>query len=1280
MHRPKGTTNKADQTSGVVPGSVTSDDLEKIGNNLRNQRPEAGVDEIKQAAKSDLQQVKGLFQTQSLAIGKLRQDVDRNSSAIMRIEAKHNSFTRDIYGLKREMQMMRDGLSEMFGALQKVKNKKAPVSGRDDDDDGGLGRRPRPRSPTKGLGKWIVPLATIINERRNAVNAQKLFEQNEERKKRGWEPTEEYKNLFRPKILQYYDNLTGGAKAGYRAIKPYLPDAPDWAKRLSDGKMPWHGDEKYDLPRGPDGKVDLHALTKIPKGGAPNRYTLPRGPDGKVDLKALTSPKNIRHGGILPPAMSRMPGMPDPHAAALRRGQPFSFEDNYYRSKIEDQKSDFMRYGKLPPGFEMLDGHMGTLGSARAVAAGGAMPLGGRYAGGRFPSPGASYTPGTPSYSPPGPGAVPGPGPGGATPSVPGPAGSVPGVTPSPGTPPSGPITGGLNPRLAAARERFFTELDNNPSLRRDVIKTIAMENGRSPEAMADVLESMVNRADMRGYKSLQKQIHDGFYGPVNRGGLSGPLSKQHDEWGATAIDLVRRGRNNIEYRTDQGMLTDPGARRYMQMPDKSGWIKRNGENYFLMDKAGRNWHKKQLGLDEEYTKNEGLKSPVGKLSGGPFGDMFDQGTINFRGGAAPVIHNHEPDQLNALNEDFKNYNPDGGRWPGMMKAGGPVELPALRVTPNEGKKFLVLPGWGGTYGNSPQDKEAFREMARKQGGTAVFLDGDSRHGQVGKAIQELSKGGYAGVFGHSGGGINIPHIFNDERFKALPPEIRNGITKSVAVGSPELRGRDYTHLQQYGFEHHGNFGGRHSDAPRTYAQRMEDKTVGLKPPSAVQPLGKEGLVLPPGADFAGDLVTGHRGPAADEFNPRNLDPAKMRGRKQYIENNISTIEGGVETLRSRHGTGSRSDPNFPGATPGAHLLAPHMYKGEHTFSLNDINGVLKGTKIRDPKVVPWRGHQFRDGMLIHPVNGKVPRGTLGCLGIPRPEWDAFQAKVQAMMKNNPGGVVAVVDYNGKTDIMSKADFEKMYPEKRLVTEKEFLSNFRSQQPVEWNNLVKDEWAKSFPGQPMSGPAFDDFKKDLGAGLVEKLQNQQLPGMLMDNSQPPPGTPGAEPNKPAGWLDKLWGGFEGLAANTTPSTPPGLFNPDPLAPGVPSPGTPPSGMPTPGQPLASTPSWVDKDFNAGPNVGLPVPAPMAPPAVPTPALPPDPVKNIAPPGMDLAPGFKVPEPAPTPAAPSPGAGPTPGASPGGPAGPGGPPAGGDQETEGPSPGSGGSGAAGRCFV
>jgi hypothetical protein len=54
-----------------------------------------------------------------------------------------------------------------------------------------------------------------------------------------------------------------------------------------------------------------------------------------------------------------------------------SFGESFDRQMIEREKSSYLQFGQLPRGFEFLPGQMGRLGSPEAVAARGAMPLGG---------------------------------------------------------------------------------------------------------------------------------------------------------------------------------------------------------------------------------------------------------------------------------------------------------------------------------------------------------------------------------------------------------------------------------------------------------------------------------------------------------------------------------------------------------------------------------------------------------------------------------------------------------------------------------------------------------------------------------------------------------------------------------------------------------------------------------------------------------------------------------------------------------------------------------------
>lgn len=233
--------------------------------------------------------------------------------------------------------------------------------------------------------------------------------------------------------------------------------------------------EKAPKPRTPfSGRMNLggHKLSKEEE-------------DDDIAMRGKPGPNSVNIGSL-----GRMPGLAD---------RPLSFHTMYDRQRIDEQKAEFLKFGRLPGGFEFSPGYMGTLGSPRNVAAGGAMPLGGMRSfrggspsfGGR--SPGGYSTPGPGSYSPPASPAAP------ASPSAPGRAPSSPGASPAPpsgarpasppGTPPSspgasppgeGPVPGGVweGRNNAEKAYRYFISKGWSPHAAAGIVGNLQAESG----------------------------------------------------------------------------------------------------------------------------------------------------------------------------------------------------------------------------------------------------------------------------------------------------------------------------------------------------------------------------------------------------------------------------------------------------------------------------------------------------------------------------------------------------------------------------------------------------------------------------------------------------------------------------------------------------------------------------------------------------------------------------------------------------------------------------------
>ena len=159
-------------------------------------------------------------------------------------------------------------------------------------------------------------------------------------------------------------------------------------------------------------------------------------------------------------------------------------------------------------------------------------------------------------------------------------------MVPWPGTAGAAAGAGGSS-YIANQRAAMFAELDRDPALRTTVMNVIETEMGGGGVGSTAVLESMVNRAQMRGYSSLRTAVNDGFYGPVNRGEVARRnLSDKERADMERTIATVRGGSNVTDWRTDQGMINEHRGRtgikqiggEYFSYHDEAGWSRRQAE------------------------------------------------------------------------------------------------------------------------------------------------------------------------------------------------------------------------------------------------------------------------------------------------------------------------------------------------------------------------------------------------------------------------------------------------------------------------------------------------------------------------------------------------------------------------------------------------------------------------------------------------------------------------------------------------------------------------------
>jgi uncharacterized protein (TIGR02594 family) len=134
---------------------------------------------------------------------------------------------------------------------------------------------------------------------------------------------------------------------------------------------------------------------------------------------------------------------------------------------------------------------------------------------------------------------------------------------------------------LARQRAGFAAEL-KDPAKRALFEDVIAHEGGSVAERAA-VAEAAMNRAAYKGI-SLGQDIHSGFYGPVNRGEVTGRPNAVNAAISNEAINRVLAGSNIVHGATDQGMAKEI----------HSAWREQHGDWFGDITPGAASWRERQ--------------------------------------------------------------------------------------------------------------------------------------------------------------------------------------------------------------------------------------------------------------------------------------------------------------------------------------------------------------------------------------------------------------------------------------------------------------------------------------------------------------------------------------------------------------------------------------------------------------------------------------------------------------------------------------------------------------
>lgn len=217
------------------------------------------------------------------------------------------------------------------------------------------------------------------------------------------------------------------------------------------------------------------------------------------------------------------------------------------------------------------------------------------------------------------------------------------------GAPPTG---GGTSTSLGADRQRFAEELKNNPALREKVMRIAANEQGKSGRGTQQVIESMMNRASIRG-RTLEQEAkwtgEKGYYaqGTMGKGALEDPAHKAILE---NSLNQALGGGNLANYATDnasQGLAVkdeQTGAFKVASHSIEGGQTGQRGNETFFTPGSANPGDQKRFA---EWRGRMG-RGEAGPAGGGSAMDPQHKG-----GGV-------DPDLLKAMNASWNEVLPKG--------------------------------------------------------------------------------------------------------------------------------------------------------------------------------------------------------------------------------------------------------------------------------------------------------------------------------------------------------------------------------------------------------------------------------------------------------------------------------------------------------------------------------------------------------------------------------------------------------------------------------------------